>query len=160
MLIAHNIRSNHNIGSIIRTAECLGVEKIVFTGYSPYPSSHADERLPHVQRRSNTQIAKTSLGAEDSIAWEHEADIKSVTERLAKGGYKVVALEQTPNSLKLDTYKPPEKIALIIGNEADGVDQDTLKLCQECIEIPMHGKKESLNVVQATAIALYALQKA
>lgn len=155
VLIAHNLRSAHNVGSLLRTAEGLGVGKIWLTGYSPYPQRENDDRLPHLSRKIDAQIAKTSLGAEKTIAWSHHLDITSVIQDLKKSGFTICALEQAARSKSLPEYQPPAKIALLVGREVEGVEPEVLELCDEIIEIPMFGKKESFNVVQAAAIALY-----
>lgn len=154
-IIAHNLRSAHNVGSLLRTAEGLGVDKVYLTGYSPYPQSADDSRLPHLAAKIHTQIKKTALDAEQQIDWQHSEDIKSVIAELHGQGYVVAAIEQAANSTKLPDYAPPDKLALIIGREVEGIEKEVLALCDVVLEIPMFGKKESFNVVQAAAMALY-----
>lgn len=153
-LIAHNIRSTHNVGSIFRTAEGFGVHKIIISGYTPYPTYHADTRLPHEAEKITKQIHKTALGAERLVAFEHIADVYSW---ISGYSHPVIALEQTPNAVLLNDFTPPSEIALLLGEEVHGIEQNLLQLCDEAIEIPMVGKKESFNVSVATGIALYAL---
>lgn len=155
VVIAHNIRSTHNIGSLLRTADGLGIECVYLTGYTPFPLSPSDKRLPHLAKKINGQIAKTALGAEKSMPWQHFDNIESLTRKLKAQNYQIVALEQTKKSITLPRFKPPNKIALIIGREVEGIEPDIIKLAGQCVEIPMLGSKESLNVVQATAIAMY-----
>jgi tRNA G18 (ribose-2'-O)-methylase SpoU len=155
ILIAHNLRSTHNVGSLLRTGDGLGIDKIYLTGYTPYPLSENDSRLPHLARKIDAQIHKTALDAEKSLAWEQNADVETVIARLKADGFTVAALEQAENSTKLPGYVPPEKLALVIGREAEGIEPEVLKLCGQVIEIPMLGAKESFNVVQAAAMALY-----
>jgi len=156
ILIAHDIRSTHNVGSLLRTAECFGVKHVYFTGYTPYPAVAAgDERLPHIAAKLTSQIHKTSLGTESMINWSHEPDIVALLRQLTGAGYTTVALEQSQNSVSLPTFAPPEKIAILIGREVEGIAPPLLEQCDVTVEIPQFGKKESLNVVQATAIALY-----
>lgn len=157
VLIAHNLRSCHNVGSLLRTAEGLGIEQILLTGYTPYPLSEGDSRMPHIAKKLDSQIHKTALGAEKLVDWKHEEGIENVISTLKADGFVVAALEQTPNSTKLPKYSPPEKLALIVGREVEGIEQEVLKLCDIGLEIPMSGKKESFNVVQAAAMALYQL---
>jgi 23S rRNA (guanosine2251-2'-O)-methyltransferase len=156
-LIAHNLRSTYNVGSLIRTAEGLGVEKIYLTGYTPYPKQINDNRLPHLSTKLDKQIHKTALGAENIIELDQQIEIEPVIESLRSRGYKICALEQAPNSIGLNSFKAPGRIALIVGREVEGIEQSVLKLCDFIIEIPMRGKKESFNVVQAMAIAVYKL---
>jgi 23S rRNA (guanosine2251-2'-O)-methyltransferase len=155
ILIAHNIRSTHNVGSIFRTAEGFGVRKIILSGYTPYPKTDHDTRLPHISEKLTAQIHKTALGAEEMVPFEYR-DLPNVDE-LRQEGYRIVGLEQDTRSVMLSAYKAPEKIALILGEEVEGIDQALLDHCEDIIEIPMQGKKESFNVSVATGIALYAL---
>lgn len=155
IVIAHNIRSCHNIGSLFRTAEGLGIEKLFLTGYTPYPKKPDDERLPHLASKIENQIDKTALGSQKTLSWEYVEDIAKLLTKLKKQEYKVVALEQTKSSQRLPDYRPPAKIALILGNEVKGIDSSVLKLADKHLEIPMFGQKESFNVVQAAAMALY-----
>lgn len=158
ILLLNDIRSTHNVGSLLRTAECMGVNKVIFTGYTPYPQADNDKRLPHIVRKLNKDIAKTALGTETMISWKNENDITSVIKDLRDKNYQIIALEQNPRSIPLSNLEPADKVALLIGSEVEGVDPPLLALCDTIVEIPQYGKKESLNVVQATAIALYALR--
>lgn len=158
VLVAHNVRSTHNVGSLLRTAEGLGVEKVFLTGYTPYPHTEHDTRLPHLAAKLHKQINKTALGAEISLPWQHLPDIFEVLAELKATGYTIAAAEQTPQSIELPTYKPPEKIALIVGREVEGIEPEVLHLCDVALEIPMFGQKESFNVVQAAAMTLYHLR--
>lgn len=155
VLIAHNLRSTHNVGSLLRTGEGLGVSRVFLTGYSPYPLHEHDARLPHLAQKIDRQISKTALAAEQSVAWEHRADISEVIASLKAEGFVVAALEQTLGSLPLPDYKTPAKLALLVGREVEGIEAEVLKACDICLEIPMFGQKESFNVVQAAAMALY-----
>lgn len=155
VLIAHNLRSALNVGSLLRTAEGLGVEIVYLTGYTPYPVALNDERLPHIAHKTDRQIAKTALGAEKLVNWQHRNEILAVIEKLKRQKFTVVALEQAPDSIKLFDFKPPSKVAIIVGREVEGVEPEILAACDHILEIPMLGKKESFNVVQATAMALY-----
>ena len=155
VLIVHNVRSCHNVGSLLRTADGLGVTKVYLTGYTPYPSEPGDKRLPHEAAKVHKQIQKTALGAEASVPWHSAADIYKVITQLKADGYLVAAIEQQDQALSLPDWKPPGKVALIVGRETDGIEQEVLKVCDLAVEIPMFGKKESFNVVQAAAMALY-----
>lgn len=155
VVIAHDIRSTHNVGALLRTAEGLGVCHIYFTGYTPYPESAQDSRLPHIARKLTAQIHKTALGTESLVPWSHESDVQAVLTRLHASGYTLAALEQTATSTALPDYQPPQKLALLLGREVEGIEPELLSLCQVTLEIPMAGQKESFNVVQAAAMALY-----
>lgn len=155
ILIAHNLRSCHNVGSLLRTAEGLGVSKVYLTGYSPYPTQINDDRLPHIYSKITAQITKTSLGAEKYTEWEHCEDVIKLICELKSSGHQIVGLEQTDHSIDIDKFKPKDKAVLVIGREVEGVEKEVLDECDSLIEIPMRGKKESFNVVQAAAMALY-----
>lgn len=154
VLIAHNLRSCHNVGSLLRTAEGFAVEKVYLTGYTPYPKQTEDARLPHISENVHKQICKTSLGAEKLLSVKYISNIYTVINELRTAGYTITALEQV-NAQSILTWEMPEKIALILGRETEGIESDILKLCEITIEIPMLGKKESFNVVQAAAMALF-----
>jgi 23S rRNA (guanosine2251-2'-O)-methyltransferase len=148
-LILHNIRSVHNVGSIFRTAECAGVDKIFLTGYTPAPIDRFG--------RKRKDIAKVALGAEEIVKWEYKENINEIMKKL--NSIKIFALEQSGGSID---YKEINKrikkdFALIVGNEVGGIEKEILEMCDQVIEIPIKGKKESLNVSVATGIALFRL---
>ena len=155
IVIAHNIRSTHNIGSIFRTCEGFGVSKIILSGYSPYPKIENDARLPHIAEKLTEQIHKTALGAETMIPFEHLDTLDLAYFKM--NDFHVVGLEQDKRSVMLNQYKSPEKIILLLGEEVHGIPQELIDQCDDLVEIPMTGKKESFNVSVAAGIALYAL---
>ncbi len=154
IVIAHNIRSTHNVGSIFRTADGLGVERIVLTGYTPYPAHSSDQRLPHLAAKITKQIDKTALGATASVPFEHYDNLLTW---LDINTLPLVALEQSERSHNLADFTPPEEFVLILGEEVDGISDELLAKCDEILEIPMKGLKESFNVSVAAGIALYGL---
>lgn len=155
IIVAHNIRSTHNVGAIFRTAEGLGIKKIVLSGYTPYPQQDNDTRLPHISAKLTSQIHKTALGAERIVSFEYRE--QPPIAELKASDYRIVALEQAPTSIPLQTYKAPPKVALVLGEEVEGVTPELLAQCEDILEIPMVGQKESFNVSVATGIALYQL---
>ena len=155
IVIAHNIRSTHNIGSIFRTCEGFGVKRLILSGYSPAPAFNDDPRLPHITRKLTSQIHKTALGAETIVPFEYS--LEPPLDVLKQEGYRLVALEQSKDSILLPAYDPPKKIALLLGEEVFGIESSLLQRCDDTVEIPMSGKKESFNVSVATGIALYGL---
>ena len=156
IIIAHNIRSTHNVGAFFRTADGLGISKLILSGYTPYPTFEGDTRLPHFADKLTRQIHKTALGAESTVPFErHEIP---PLDKLKQAGYQVVGLEQDERSHILPDYTPPQKIALLLGNEIDGIYPEYRAQCDDLIEIPMNGSKESFNVSVATGMALYHLQ--
>ncbi len=163
-LVAHDIRSTHNVGAFFRTCDGLGVAEIIFSGYTPYPSLEDDTRLPHFADKLTRQIHKTALGAECTVPFKYTEKLKDVISELKQKNTFLVALEQFPGSLspeecavKIQAEYPNRPVALIVGNEIHGVSDETLKQMDIVLEIPMHGTKESLNVSVATAIALYSI---
>jgi tRNA G18 (ribose-2'-O)-methylase SpoU len=155
IVIAHNIRSTHNVGAIFRTCEGFGVSKIILSGYSPYPKLETDNRLPHISEKLSNQINKTALGAETMVPFEYQETPNF--ESLKQNGYKIIGLEQDKRSIPLHQYMVHNKIALLLGEEVNGITDDLRNQCDDLIEIPMVGQKESFNVSVATGIALYAL---
>lgn len=156
IVIAHDLRSNYNVGSILRTCDGLGVAKFVATGTTPFPRLKNDDRLPHVSKRADEQIAKTALGAEQSVKIQH-GDIFELINELKTQGIAIYGLEQANSSVSLSDFKPAGNFALIVGSEPVGINAKILTLCDQIIEIPMKGKKESFNVSVAAAIALWHL---
>ncbi len=155
VVIAHNIRSTHNVGSIFRTCEGFGVTQLILSGYTPYPPVPEDTRLPHIIRKLASQIHKTALGAETMVPFTYSdspplADLKNA-------GYRLVALEQDARSIPLHTYHASGKIALLLGEEVAGVAPELLSACDVIVEIPMAGNKESFNVSVSAGIALFQL---
>ncbi len=154
-LIAHNLRSCYNVGSLLRTADGLGVKRVFLTGYTPYPIRNGDTRLPHIADNVHKQIQKTALGAEELIKWSHFATIEPAIKALRNENYTVLALEQTTHSIMLSDFVLQDRIAFIVGREVEGLEPEVIKLADDSVTIPMFGKKESFNVVQAAAMALY-----
>jgi 23S rRNA (guanosine2251-2'-O)-methyltransferase len=155
IVIVHNIRSTHNVGAIFRTCEGFGVAKIILSGYSPYPKMSHDTRLPHISDKLTAQIHKTALGAETMVPFEYQAELDLT--KIREQGLKIVGLEQDKRSILLNNYKITGNIALLLGEEVEGITADLRDQCDDLIEIPMHGQKESFNVSVAAGIALYAL---
>lgn len=156
IVIAHNIRSTHNVGAIFRTCEGFGVSKIILSGYTPYPKlSQGDPRLPHIAEKLTLQIHKTALGAEQLVPFIQQET--PPVQELKNSGFTVVGLEQDKRSTLLPDYTPPTKIALLLGEEVEGITDDLRTQCDDLIEIPMKGQKESFNVSVAAGIALYKL---
>ena len=121
VVIAHNLRSTHNVGSLLRTCDGLGVDKVYLTGYTPYPLQKHDERLPHLAQKIDQQIHKTALGAETSVDWEFSTNVEAVLKSLQDDGFQIVALEQTPQSLDLAEFQPSQKLAVLVGREVEGI---------------------------------------
>lgn len=155
IVIAHNIRSILNVGSIFRTSEGFGVSRIILSGYTPYPTIADDSRLPHISSALSKKIHKTALGAEMLVPFEYISE--PPLKELQSNGYIIVGLEQDNSAIPISEFRPPEKLALLIGEEVEGIRVQLREQCDVLIEIPMQGKKESFNVSVATGIALYRL---
>ncbi|MFA6253793.1 MAG: TrmH family RNA methyltransferase [Candidatus Paceibacterota bacterium] len=149
VIILPDIRSSLNVGSIFRTADAVGVNKIYLTGYTPAPIDKFG--------RADKQIAKTALGAEKTITWEKTEDISKLLAKLKKEGFYLIAIEQDKNSVDYKEVRVKEKTAFIFGNEVDGLSKNILKKCDAIAEIPMKGEKESLNVAVSVGVALFQI---
>lgn len=145
-VILHNIRSLYNVGSIFRTADAVGAERIYLTGITPAPLDEFGKPRP--------QLTKVSLGAEKTVAWEKVHSATRLIDQLKKTGYKIFAVEQSEDSISY--YELNAKrytlTVLILGNEVRGLPPAILKKCDKILEIPMRGRKESLNVGVAFGI--------
>ncbi len=153
IVILHNIRSMHNVGSIFRTADAAGCEKIYLCGITPAPLDKFG--------RQRQQITKVSLGAEIYVEWEYFKSTSRLIDKLKKDGYKILAVEQSKDSIPyykfLPQKKSPLKRALVLGNEIKGLPSSILNRADKILEIPMAGKKESLNVAIAFGVIIFHL---
>ena len=145
IVVLENIRSAYNVGSVFRTSDAFLVTAIYITGYSAKP--------PH------KEVRKTALGAEETVNWKHFKNAGEAISELRRDGYRIYAVEQAEKSLHLQELKfnADEKIAVIFGNEVTGVEQDTILLCDGCIEIPQLGMKHSLNIATAAGVVLWEM---
>lgn len=144
--VLDNIRSALNVGSIFRTADAFAIEKIVICGISATPP--------------NREITKTAIGATESVDWEYTESIPDAISKLKSEGYTIIGIEQTDQSMMLHEFKPSQrKLAVIFGNEVDGVSDEIIDDLDFCIEIPQHGTKHSLNVSVCAGIVLWELAK-
>lgn len=146
-VVCDNIRSSENVGSIFRTADALQIDKILLCGICDKPPSD--------------KIAKTALGAEQTVRWEHHKQTGRLLKKLKNQGVFIAVLEQTKDSIPLESasWRTRFPLALVLGHEGKGVSSSVLKLADAIIEIPMLGKKESLNVAVAFGIAGYEINK-
>jgi len=146
-IIAHNIRSMYNVGSIFRTCDSALVNELVLTGFTPYPP--------------RSEIEKTALGAVNTVPWTYEIDVFKAIEKFKERKIKVFALELTDKKRQYDSLRKDEfPLVIVIGNELTGLDDKIINACDDAIEIPMYGVKHSLNVSVATGIVIYeALRK-
>ena len=149
ILIIYNVRSVTNVGAMFRTADAAGINKIYLTGYTPTPL----DRFGRIRK----DMAKSALGAENFMAWEYEKDILSLIRKLKSGEYLIIGIEQDEESVNYKKVKLKNKNAFIMGAEVAGIPKNILLKCDIIAEIPMRGKKESLNVSVACGIALFRI---
>ena len=145
-VILNNIRSLYNVGSIFRTCDGVGVEKLWLCGITGTPDSDRE------------RIEKTALGAEKTVPWEHSWDILPVVRNLKKNGYQIVLLEQTKQSIPYQEFEPKSPVCLVLGNEIDGISDELLALSDAAVEIEMAGAKNSLNVTVAFGVVAYHIR--
>lgn len=141
MVVLNDIRSLHNVGSIFRTCDGVGVQKLWLCGITGYPPSQ--------------QLAQTALGAERQVPWEYREDVVTLLKELKADGYQIVLLEQMAESLSYDAFIPKIPVCLVVGNEIEGVDSKIIPHCDTAIEIEMAGLKNSLNVSVAFGVVAY-----
>ena len=153
ILILYNIRSVENVGAIFRTADAAGINKIYLVGYTPTPLDRFG--------RKRKDLAKSALGAEEFVKWEQRKSVFSLLAKLKKENFLIIGIEQDKNSVDYKTLRlrSGQANAFIVGAEVSGVPKNILKKCDIVAEIPMRGKKESLNVSVATGIALFKILK-
>jgi tRNA G18 (ribose-2'-O)-methylase SpoU len=156
-IILCDVRSAHNVGAIMRTADACDIQLIYACGYTPFPIQAQDNRPPHVANRNHRAIAKTALGAE-RLPVKHFLEPSQALHKARMQGFDIIVIEQSENSLKLYDYVPTRPIALVFGNEVLGVPQGIIQQADQVLELPMIGRKESLNVAVTAGIALYQLR--
>ena len=149
ILILHDIRSTQNVGAMFRTADAAGIDKIYLTGYTPAPLDRFGKK--------RSDIAKSALGAEEFISWESKKSLTSLLTKLKRENYLIIGIEQAGNSVDYKKIKLQNKNVFIVGTEVTGIPKNILQKCDIVAEIPMKGKKESLNVSVACGIALFRI---
>jgi 23S rRNA (guanosine2251-2'-O)-methyltransferase len=153
-LIAVDIRSSYNIGSLFRSCDGFGAE-LALVGISPQPIHNNDSRLPHLAAKTDSAIAKTALGAEKTVRWCYFETLEICCEALRKDGFKIFAIEQSVSSKDISELEIEVDTALVLGREVEGLTSQELAMCDEVYEITMKGQKESFNVAVTAGIALY-----
>ena len=147
IVILDNIRSAINVGSVFRSSDAFAIERLILVGFTATPPSR--------------EITKTAIGATSSVDWTHVDDITDTLLQLKKNGYTITSIEQTDSSVSLLDWdiKPNQKLALVMGNEVDGVSDEALALSDVAIEIPQYGTKHSLNVSVCTGVVLWEVSR-
>lgn len=149
ILILNDIRSAENVGAMFRTADAAGIDKIYLVGLTPAPLDRFG--------RKRKDIAKSALGAEEFVIWEQKKNILPLIQKLKRENFKIIAIEQAENSVDYKKVKLKNRNAFIVGAEVSGIPKNILEKCDVIAEIPMHGKKESLNVSVALGVALFRI---
>jgi len=149
VLILNDIRSVENVGAMFRASDAVGINKIYLTGYTPTPLDRFG--------RKRSDIAKSALGAEEFVPWEYKKSLSSLLSKLKKQGYYIIAIEQDKSSIDYKKVKLKKRNAFIVGTEVSGMPKNILKKCDIIAEIPMKGKKESLNVSVSLGVALFRM---
>lgn len=146
-VVLDNLRSAHNVGSVFRTVDCMAMERIILCGITAIPPSN--------------DIRKTAIGATESVNWEHKKDIYTTVNSLKAEGYTVLGIEQTTESKDLSQidFTSYDKIAIVLGNEVEGLNENILPLLDQAIEIKQFGTKHSLNVSVCTGMVLWEISK-
>ncbi len=147
IMVLDNVRSLHNVGSVLRTADAFRIEAVYMCGITATPPS--------------VEIHKTALGAEDSVSWRYFADTLEAVQQLRREGYVVLAVEQVEGSLKLGqfAFDPSRRYALVMGNEVKGVRQDVVDAADQALEIPQYGTKHSMNVSVTAGIVMWEVER-
>jgi 23S rRNA (guanosine2251-2'-O)-methyltransferase len=148
-ILLHDIRSAHNVGSIFRTSDAMGVSRIYLSGYTPSPTDRFGRKVK--------EIAKTALGAEESIPWEYERTPTRFLAEAKSEGFVLVGLEQDTRAKDYKKFQQKNKTLILLGSEVSGLSNELRDMCDELVEIPMRGEKESLNVAVSFGIALFRM---
>ena len=151
VVILHNIRSVENVGAMFRTADAAGIDKIYLTGYTPTPLDRFG--------RKRKDLAKSALGAEEFVKWEHKKSILPLLAKLKREKFFIIGIEQDEKSVNYRTprLRSGQGNAFVVGNEVRGIPKSILKKCDVIAEIPMHGQKESLNVSVALGVVIFGI---
>lgn len=158
-ILLPDIRSAYNVGSVFRSADCFGIEKIYLSGTTPTPV----DRFMRCNSGAQKEISKTALGAEKDISWEYVHDLNLFFKKIKKEKFTIVCIEQDKKSITLENFQiikkqqKLENILLVFGNEVEGIDKVVLKKADYIVEIPMKGKKESLNISVCAGLIMYVL---
>lgn len=142
-VLLDNVRSMYNVGAFFRAADGVGLEKVCLCGITAHPPKKA--------------ISKTALGAEEAVSWEHDWDAVEMAKRMRRCGFQLAAIETSPKSVDLFEWQPRFPVCVAFGNEVEGLRPELLELADAHVQIPMLGKKTSLNVATAAGIVLYEL---
>ena len=141
VVVLDNVRSQHNVGAVFRTADAMRIERVVLCGICCCPP--------------NQEIHKTALGADETVPWRYFKTTEEACRELKSMGYRIFAVEQVEGSVMLQDFKAEPNTAFILGNEVDGVSEEALPFCDAALEIPQEGTKHSLNVSVCSGILMW-----
>jgi len=158
VLVAHNLRSIHNVGSLLRTGEVFAIDKVYVTGFTPHPSHPGDQRDAQLQEKQTRRMSRASAGAEQTMPLEHYGDVHDLLRALRADGYTLTGLEIDSAAIEIGEYPADQRVALVLGDEVHGIEPTLRQACDVLLQIPMYGRKNSLNISVAVGIALYGLQ--
>lgn len=158
VVVAHNLRSVFNVGSLLRTSDVFAVERVYVTGFTSYPSQPDDTRDPKLQAQLTKRLAKSAAGAEHTMPLTAGRDVYELVGSLRAEGYTVVGVEIDPDAVPITGYEPARRVAVLFGDEVRGLEAELRERCDVLLQIPMYGEKSSLNVAVAAGIALHHLR--
>lgn len=156
--VAHNMRSAHNVGALLRTADVFALSTVYCTGYTPYPEQARDFRSPALISKLNHKIHKSALGAEGLVRCLHHPGVSALLAELRTAGFTIAGLEVDDRAVSIASYAGAGKVALLLGEESAGIPAKLRESCDVLLQIPQFGTKDSLNVSVAAGIALYSLR--
>lgn len=156
--VAHNMRSAYNVGALLRTADVFAVSTVFCTGYTPYPEQEREHRSPELVSKLNHKIHKSALGAEHLVRCLHHPGIAALLAELRAEDFTIAGLERADRAVDIADYAPPDKVALLLGEELMGIPAKLRDACDVLLRIPQFGTKNSLNVATAAGIGLYSLR--
>ena len=156
--IAHNLRSTYNVGALLRTADAFDLSTVYCTGYTPYPEQDRDTRSPDLISRLSNKIDKSARGARELVRCVYHPGIPALLSELRADGFIIAGLEVDDRAVDLADYDPPDKVAVLLGEESGGIPAKLLTSCDVVLRIPQFGAKHSLNVAVAAGISLYSLR--
>jgi len=142
-VLLDNVRSLYNVGAFFRTADAAGVSKLYLCGITGHPPSRA--------------LAKTALGADRTVAWEHTWDPMSLIRSIRESGAEIAAIETSVHAVDLFDWAPRFPVCVVFGHEVEGISPQVSVLCDTQVRIPMLGSKHSLNVATAGGVVVYEL---
>src|SRR5699024_2279791 len=151
-------RSIHNVGSLLRTGEVFAIDKVYVTGFTPHPSHPGDQRDAQLQEKQTRRMSRASAGAEQTMPLEHHGDVHDLLRALRADGYTLTGLEIDSAAIEIGEYPADQRVALVLGDEAHGIERRRRQACEGLLQIPVHGRTIRLNSSAAVGSAVNGLQ--